>query len=172
MPGLHSAVSVIRDRWGIAHIEAENAHDLFFAQGFVVAQDRLFQIELWRRTGFGEMAELHGEEALEGDKFARLMLYRGNMDAEWRSYAPDAREIATAFADGINAFITQAGEKGLPVEFQMLGFKPRPYSREVSTRRATRRADMVEINAPKRTPKKWCFIGRMWSEKRSCDRYS
>lgn len=130
LPGLHSAVSVIRDRWGIAHIDAENAHDLFLAQGFVVAQDRLFQIELWRRTGFGEMAELHGDAALEGDKFARLMLYRGDMDAEWRSYAPDAREIATAFAEGINTFITQAGEKGLPVEFQMLGFKPRPWRAE------------------------------------------
>src|SRR4051794_38172699 len=55
LPGLHSAVSVNRDRWGIAHIEAENTHDLFFAQGFVVAQDRLFQIDLWRRTGRGEM---------------------------------------------------------------------------------------------------------------------
>lgn len=130
LPGLRDEVRVVRDQWGIAHIDAKNAHDLFFAQGFVVAQDRLFQIELWRRTGFGEMAELHGEEALEGDKFARLMLYRGDMEAEWRSYAPDAREIATAFAEGINAFITQAGEKGLPVEFQLLGFQPRPWRAE------------------------------------------
>lgn len=130
LPGLHAAVTVIRDRWGIAHIEAENSHDLFFAQGFVVAQDRLFQIDLWRRIGLGEMAELDGPKALEGDRFARLMLYRGDMDAEWRSYAPDTREIATAFADGINAYIKHAGPQGLPVEFQLLGYQPRPWRAE------------------------------------------
>lgn len=130
LPGLHSAVSVIRDRWGIAHIEAENTHDLFFAQGFVVAQDRLFQIDLWRRTGVGEMAALAGPTALEGDRFARLMLYRGDMDAEWRSYAPDTREIATAFADGINAYIKHVGPQGLPVEFHLLGYQPRPWRAE------------------------------------------
>lgn len=130
LPGLHSAVSVIRDRWGIAHIQAENTHDLFFAQGFVVAQDRLFQIDLWRRTGMGEMAEIKGAKALEGDRFARLMLYRGDMDAEWRSYAPDTREIATAFAEGINAYIKHVGPQGLPVEFQLLGYQPRPWRAE------------------------------------------
>jgi penicillin amidase len=130
LPGLRAPVNVIRDRWGIAHIEAENAHDLFFAQGFVVAQDRLFQLDVWRRTGFGEMAELHGPEALEGDRFARLLLYRGDMDAEWRSYAADAREIATAFAEGINAFIQTAGRDGLPVEFHLLGYQPRPWRAE------------------------------------------
>jgi penicillin G amidase len=130
LPGLQSEVRVIRDRWGIAHIEAENAHDLFFAQGFVVAQDRLFQLDLWRRTGLGQLSELQGPAALEGDRFARLTLYRGDMDAEWRSYAPDTREIATAFADGINAFIKSTGPKGLPIEFQLLGYEPRPWRAE------------------------------------------
>ncbi|MBE7493601.1 MAG: penicillin acylase family protein [Verrucomicrobiaceae bacterium] len=130
LPGLKEEVRVVRDRWGIAHIEARNTHDLFFAQGFVVAQDRLFQIDLWRRTGCGEMAEIQGEDALEGDRFARLMQYHGDMEAEWRSYAPDTREIATAFAAGINAFIMQAGVEGLPVEFQLLGHRPRPWRAE------------------------------------------
>jgi penicillin amidase len=130
MPGLQAEVRVLRDRWGIAHIEAENAHDLFYAQGFVVAQDRLFQLDLWRRTGMGEMAELQGPDALEGDRFARMLLYRGDMEAEWRSYAPDTREIATAFAEGINAFIQNAGRDGLPLEFQILGYQPRPWRAE------------------------------------------
>jgi penicillin amidase len=130
LPGLSAEVRVIRDQWGVAHIEAENAHDLFFAQGFVVAQDRLFQIDLWRRTGLGQMAELQGPAALEGDRFARLVQYRGDMAAEWRSYAPDTQEIATAFAAGINAFIEQAGAEGLPVEFQLLGYQPRPWRAE------------------------------------------
>jgi penicillin amidase len=130
LPGLHAEVRVVRDRWGIAHIEAQNTHDLFFAQGFVVAQDRLFQLDLWRRIGLGEMAELQGSDALEGDRFARLLLYRGDMEAEWSSYAPDAREIATAFAGGINAYIKHAGPDKLPIEFQLLGYQPRPWRAE------------------------------------------
>src|SRR5689334_23795873 len=85
LPGLKEPVEVLRDRWGIAHIYAKNTDDLFFAQGFVAAQDRLFQVDMWRRLGRGEMAEILGQQALEADKFARLIRYRGDMDAEWRS---------------------------------------------------------------------------------------
>src|SRR5688500_7303880 len=100
LTGLEQPVEVLRDRWGIAHIYAQNQHDLFFAQGFVAAQDRLFQIDLWRRVGLGETAEIYGEEAVEADRFARLMLYRGDMRAEWQSYSPDTQAIATAFTEG------------------------------------------------------------------------
>lgn len=64
MPGLQRPVNVLRDRWGVAHIYAENQHDLFFAQGVVAAQDRLFQMELWKRSGQGRLAELLGPSAL------------------------------------------------------------------------------------------------------------
>ncbi len=121
--GLKEPVEVVRDRWGIPHIYARNQDDLFFAQGFVTAQDRLFQIDLWRRTGLGQTAELFGEQAIEADRFARLMLYRGDMQAEWTSYAPDTEAIAKAFVAGINAHIDQAGDK-LPIEFQILGTQP------------------------------------------------
>src|ERR1043166_8727467 len=104
VPGLKEPVEVLRDRWGIPHIYAQNAEDLFFAQGFVAAQDRLFQIDLWRRVGVGETAEMVGKEGLEADRFARLLKYRGDMDAEWASYSPDARATATAFVRGINAY--------------------------------------------------------------------
>jgi acyl-homoserine lactone acylase PvdQ len=73
------------------------------------------------------MAEAFGAEYVEADRFARLMRYRGDMEAEWTSYAPDAKEIATAFTAGINAAIDSFGDK-LPVEFQMLGLHPKKWS--------------------------------------------
>src|SRR5262245_1500426 len=77
LAGLKEPVEVLRDRWGIAHIYAKNTHDLFFAQGFVAAQDRLFQIDIWRRQSTGEMAEVFGPQFVDADLFARLMRYRG-----------------------------------------------------------------------------------------------
>jgi penicillin amidase len=123
LPGLKEPVEVFRDRWGVAHIYAKNADDLFFAQGFVVAQDRLFQIDLWRRVGLGETSEVLGKAGLDGDRFARLLKYRGDMKAEWTSYAPDTEQITTAFTCGINAYIDHIGQR-LPIEFQLLGYAP------------------------------------------------
>jgi penicillin G amidase len=129
IPGLKEPVEVLRDRWGIAHIYAKNDDDLFFAQGFVVAQDRLFQIDLWRRGGRGETAELIGRKGLEADRFARLIKYRGDMEAEWASYAADAQRIASAFTRGINACIDQLGDR-LPIEFKVLGYRPAKWQPE------------------------------------------
>src|SRR6266568_2679550 len=97
VPGLKQPVEVLRDRWGVAHIYARNQHDLFFAQGFVASQDRLFQMELWKRTGQGRLAEILGPAFLARDANARLLRYRGNMKAEYESYAPDTKEILDAF---------------------------------------------------------------------------
>jgi penicillin amidase len=123
LPGLRQPVEVLRDRWGVPHIYAQNADDLFFAQGFVAAQDRLWQIDLWRRRAVGAMAEVFGPEYLEADRFARLVKYRGDMQAEWTSYSPDTQHIATAFTRGINACIDHLGDR-LPIEFQLLGYRP------------------------------------------------
>ncbi|HYL62939.1 MAG TPA: penicillin acylase family protein [Candidatus Methylomirabilis sp.] len=131
--GLQSAVRVQRDRWGVAHIFAQNEHDLFFAQGFVVAQDRLFQMELWKRSGQGRLAEILGASAVQRDINARLLRYRGDMEAEYKSYAPDTKEILEAFTAGINAYIEEIqkpGGIGLPLEFQIAGFKPEPWKPE------------------------------------------
>src|SRR5436190_24200862 len=76
IPGLKEPVEVLRDKWGVPHIYAKSQDDLFFAQRFVVAQDRLFQLDLWRRLARGEMAEIIGPDAIEGDVFARLIRYR------------------------------------------------------------------------------------------------
>jgi penicillin amidase len=129
-PGLQKPVRVLRDRWGVAHIYAENQRDLFFAQGYVVAQDRLFQMELWKRSGQGRLAEVLGPEALGRDKFARLLRYRGDMNAEYESYSPDTKEILEAFTSGINAYIAEQLRTGLPLEFQIAGFKPEPWRPE------------------------------------------
>ena len=126
LPGLKEPVEVLRDRWGVPHIYAKNQDDLFFAQGFVVAQDRLFQIDTWRRVGVGETAEVVGPRGLDGDRFARLVRYRGDMNAEWDSYSPDTRRIAAAFTNGINACIDHAGDR-LPIEFQLLGTRPKKW---------------------------------------------
>jgi penicillin amidase len=131
--GLQQAVRVQRDRWGVAHIYAQNEHDLFFAQGFVVAQDRLFQMELWKRSGQGRLAEILGPSAVQRDVNARLLRYRGDMDAEYKSYAADTKEILGAFTSGINAYIEEIqkpGGIGLPLEFQLASFKPEPWKPE------------------------------------------
>ncbi len=128
--GLHDAVRVQRDSWGVAHIYARDQHDLFFAQGFVVAQDRLFQMELWKRSGEGRLAEILGPSAVQRDVNARRLKYRGNAAEEYRSYAPDALEILQAFTAGINAYIADAqkpGGRGLPIEFAIARFRPEPW---------------------------------------------
>jgi penicillin amidase len=127
MPGLERPVDVLRDRWGVAHIYAQNQHDLFFAQGVVAAQDRLFQMELWKRAGQGRLAEILGPSALPRDVNARALRYRGDRQAEYESYAPDTRAILTAFTDGINSYIANLnapGGPGVPIEFQLAGFSP------------------------------------------------
>lgn len=129
LPGLKDKVEVLRDQWGVPHIYAKNDDDLFLAQGFVAAQDRLFQIDLWRRIGIGETAEIAGKSGLDGDRFARLLRYRGDLEAEWKSYSPDTKRIATAFTRGINAYIDHIGDR-LPIEFQLLGTKPKKWRPE------------------------------------------
>src|SRR5688500_12022188 len=98
--GLRRDVRVLRDGWGVPHIYAESLDDLFFAQGYVAAQDRLWQMEMWRRTAEGRLAEVLGAGAVARDRRARLLKYRGPLDeAELTSYHPEGRRIMTAFAN-------------------------------------------------------------------------
>lgn len=129
LEGLEQPVEVLRDKWGVAHIYASTVADLFFTQGFVAAQDRLYQIEIWRRTGRGELAEIFGPSYAERDRIARLVRYRGDMQAEWESYSPDTRAIAESFTSGINAFVKHAADR-LPIEFELLGFQPGEWKAE------------------------------------------
>lgn len=132
--GLDSMVEVRRDRWGVPHIYARTTHDLFFAQGYVVAQDRLWQMEMWRRAGEGRLAEVLGPAMVERDRLARLLLYRGDAALEWASYAPDAREIVGAFVRGVNARIREVRDHP-PIEFTLMGFLPEPWDSTVPLQR-------------------------------------
>jgi penicillin amidase len=123
IPGLDQQVEILRDRWGVPHIYASTTHDLFFAQGYITAKDRLFQIDLWRRAGTGRLAEILGPSAIERDKLARAVNYRGDWTVEWSAYGPDTKAIVTAFTNGINAYIRGLGTK-LPSEFEMAGYSP------------------------------------------------
>jgi penicillin amidase len=125
--GLKEPVEVLRDRWGIPHIYAKNTQDLFFAQGFVVAQDRMWQIEMWRRNGEGRLAEVLGPDYVTRDRFARLLAFRGDWDEEFQKYHPEGRTIFESFARGVNAAIQKAiDENKVPVEFDIMGFRPQP----------------------------------------------
>jgi penicillin amidase len=132
--GLKDSVEVLRDRWGVPHIYARNSDDLFFAQGYITARERLFQLDLWRRIGTGKLAEVLGPKYLSRDRIARLVRYRGNWDQEWQSYSPDAKAIATAFTSGINAYIRSLHGHRL-IEFQIAGFDPGLWAPEDVTAR-------------------------------------
>ncbi len=120
---------VVRDRSGVPHIYAQSQDDLFFAQGFVQAQDRLFQMDLWRRSVQGRLSEVLGPNFVERDAMTRRIQYRGDPDAEWASYGADTQSIAAAFVRGVNAWVALARERP-PEEFVLAGWKPEPWSPE------------------------------------------
>ncbi|HEX2541408.1 MAG TPA: penicillin acylase family protein [Caldimonas sp.] len=128
--GLSERVEIIRDTTGVSHIYAQNQRDLFFAQGYSAARDRLWQLDQWRRRGEGKMAEQFGPRFVAADTAARKFLFRGDLEAEYASYHPDAKEILTAFADGVNAYVDQvkADPTQLPIEFQLTGTEPGRWS--------------------------------------------
>ena len=131
LQGLHEPVEVITDRYGIPHIYAQNEDDLFFAQGYVHAYDRLWQMELNRRIASGRLSEIFGEIGLETDRFARrLGMHRAADDAA-RQLPEHSKRILDAYAQGVNAFITRNRNK-LPVEFTILRYKPEPWRIEDS----------------------------------------
>lgn len=130
LPGLQQPVDVIRDEWGVPHIYAQTTDDLFFAQGYVMAQDRLWELEWWRRELEGRRSEVLGPATFERDRLARLLMYRGPFDdSEWTSYHKDGKRIFTAYANGINAYIEEHKDN-LPVEFKLTGIKPLPWTAE------------------------------------------
>jgi penicillin amidase len=127
--GLESAVRVTRDENGVAHIVAESEQDLFMAQGFVHAQDRLFQMDLGRRQASGRLAEVFGDIALEQDKYFRTLMLRPYAEKSLPKHSPETLAILQWYTDGVNAYIEQAiAQNNLPVEFQLVGYEPEPWS--------------------------------------------
>jgi len=129
--GLRAPVKVFRDPWGVPHIYAENEHDLFMAQGFVQAQDRLWQMESNRRLAAGRLSELIGPPTLELDRLVRTLGVMRAARREVATYDASHLKLLKAFAAGVNAFINQ--RKGrLPLEFRILRFEPEPWRPEDS----------------------------------------
>lgn len=130
--GLKRPVHISVDEWGISHIRASNTDDLFYAQGFSAAKDRLFQIDTWRRSGLGELSKVLGSEYVEQDTASRLFLYRGDMEKEWESYPSETRAAAVEYAQGINAYVDwlQANPDKMPPEFKKLGYEPARWKAE------------------------------------------
>lgn len=131
--GLDRPVEILKDKWGISHIYAETEHDLFFAQGYNAARDRLFQFEIWRAQATGTTAEILGPRAIARDHGTRLFKFRGDMGSEMSHYHPRGVDIITSFVHGVNAYIDEALEDpdALPLPFHLLGIEPRHWTEEV-----------------------------------------
>ena len=130
--GLLDEVEVLRDKYGINHIYANNQNDLFFMQGYLAAKDRLFQFEIWRRQATGTVSEIFGEEELDRDIGTRLFKFRGNMEDELNHYHEDGFEIVSSFVSGINKYIEEINRtpSQLPIEFKLLDIKPEKWTNE------------------------------------------
>jgi penicillin G amidase len=126
LPGLSAPVVVRRDGHGIPHIQAANMDDLLEAQGYVVAQDRLWQMDMARRFAAGELAELLGPSVVEHDKVQRILEIRPSAEHLTATMPADQKHLFEAYARGVNAFIA-SHQDNLPAEFRLLGYQPRPW---------------------------------------------
>ncbi len=135
--GLHAPVSVIRDQAGIAQIYAADPHDLFLAQGYVHAQDRLWQMEFWRHISSGRLAELFGPSELATDRFIRTLGWRAAAERDLGALSGETRDALQAYADGVNAYLADhRGSLGLPFVVAGLkngsgglgGYQPEPWT--------------------------------------------
>ena len=157
--GLEQPVEILKDRWGISHIYAQTEHDLFFAQGYSAARDRLFQFEIWRAQSTGTIAEILGPRMIERDRGARLFKFRGDMTQEMYHYHPNGVGIITAFVAGVNAYIDEALQEpeSLPLPFKLLGIQPKPWTPEVVISR--HQGLLGNIGAELNTGRAVCTIG-------------
>jgi penicillin amidase len=125
--GLHNSVSVLRDQWGVPHITGADLHDVAFAQGYVTAQDRLFQMEFNRRVAQGRLAELFGAgtdgSLIQADTFLRTLDLYTAARSELGALDPRTLSMLDSYADGVNAFLATHADS-LPLEFTLLGAKP------------------------------------------------
>ncbi len=129
LKGLHDSVDVLRDREGVPHIKAIDTQDLFFAQGYVQAQDRMFQMDLSRRQASGRLSEVIGESTLENDKYFRTLGLRRTAEDSYPVYSEEAKEILQSFANGVNAYINERKADGKwPIEFTFLGYEPEKWT--------------------------------------------
>jgi penicillin amidase len=127
VPGLSASIEVLRDEWGVPHIYAQNEHDLFLAQGYVHAQDRLWQMEMNRRIGSGTLSAILGQSTLSIDRFMRTLGLRRAAERDLASADEEIRILLEAYAEGVNAYVDGHRDR-LPLEFTILGVDPEPWT--------------------------------------------
>ncbi len=131
--GLDGPVDIYRDAMGIPHIYAATSHDLFFAQGYVHAQERFWQMDSWRHIGSGELSEMFGKDQVETDAFLRTLGWRKTAEAEWEQLGPESRAILEAYTDGVNAYLKDHTDTALSLEYAILGLLSPDYTIEAWT---------------------------------------
>src|SRR4030042_1211108 len=124
--GMNAPVEIYRDTYGVPHIYAQSTEDLFFAQGYVHAQDRFWQMEFWRRIGEGRLSEYFGETTLEQDVYLRTMGFAHAAQEQYERSDPETRRILEAYAEGVNAYILPRKPAQLGLEFALLGLQGVP----------------------------------------------
>ena len=131
--GLEAPVEVIRDDMGVPHIYAANAHDLFVAQGYVHAQERFWQMDVWRHIGAGRLSEMFGDSQVETDTFLRTLGWHDVAAAQMASSTPEDQAIMDAYSEGVNAYLDTQSPSDLSFEYTILellnhGYEPEPWS--------------------------------------------
>ncbi|MEM6402802.1 MAG: penicillin acylase family protein [Cyanobacteria bacterium P01_D01_bin.116] len=131
IPGLEDEVKVKRDEWGIPQVYASSSHDLFFAQGYVTAQDRFWQMDFWRHIGAGRLSEMFGESQLEKDRFLRAMGWKKIAEQEFAETLDDSTKAnLLAYAEGVNAYLKSHKSSSLSLEYTVLKLLNRDYHPE------------------------------------------
>src|SRR3954471_6031533 len=124
--GLKAPVSVLRDAQGMPHIRAASMEDAIFAQGYITAQDRLWQMDITRRFAAGELSEILGPDLIRHDREQRILMLPVVAERAAAALQPEQRALSEAYCAGVNAFI-DSHRDNLPIEFRVLHYQPRPW---------------------------------------------
>ncbi|MHB1343860.1 MAG: penicillin acylase family protein [Thermoleophilia bacterium] len=130
VPGLQAEVQVLRDDLGIPQIYAANQHDLYMVKGYVHAQDRFWQMDVWRHIGAGRLSEMFGESQLDTDRFLRTLGWARVAEEEAAALDPESAAVLAAYADGVNAYLAERRGASLSLEYAVLGLTNRGYTPE------------------------------------------
>ena len=144
-PALSAPVTVRRDQHGVPHIDAATQEDMFVAQGYVTAQDRLWQMDAYRRSANGELAEVMGPSLLRHDMAQRMFQFRNTAHRIYANLPPEERARYEAYARGVNLYITQH-QDSLPPEFRLLHYKPQPWTGADSISIGMMMVDMLDTH--------------------------
>ncbi|HMU92908.1 MAG TPA: penicillin acylase family protein [Anaerolineales bacterium] len=128
--GLNGQVDIYRDAMGIPHIYADTTHDLFFAQGYVHAQERFWQMDAWRHIGSGRLSEMFGSGQADTDAFLRTLGWKQTAEEEWKQLDPESKAILEAYVEGVNAYLKDHSDTALSLEYAILGLLSPDYEIE------------------------------------------